>query len=148
VSNLQQTKTILTQASVFDFQPQSFLGLLMVALRGFVSMQQDDGSKVLRVGSFGKSDTKSEADDLDRSGDAIIALVQEAADVTRKDCDRAISRAHELSLQLRAAEDRADTLEAQVKQLEQEVHKAEYWLTHIYKQIEGKFLQKKDLKKQ
>jgi hypothetical protein len=109
---------------------------------------QDDGSKVLRVGSFGKSETKSEADDLDRSGDAIIALVQHAADVTREDCDRAISRAHQLSLQLKASEDRADKLDAKVKQLEEDARKAQYWLTHIYKQIEGKFFQEKDLKKQ
>jgi hypothetical protein len=119
----------------------------MVGL-GVRSMQQEGGSKVLRVSSFGKSDAKSEADALDRSGDAIIALVQHAADIAREDCDRAISMAHQLSLQLKASEDRADKLEAKVKQLEQDAHKAEDWLTHIYKQIEGKFFQEKDLRKQ
>jgi hypothetical protein len=109
---------------------------------GVRSMQQEGGPKVLRVS------TKSEADALDRSGDAILSLVQHAADVTREDCDRAQSMAHQLSLQLKASEDRADKLEAKVKQLEQDAHKAEDWLTHIYKQIEGKFLQEKDLQKQ
>ena len=111
-------------------------------------MQQEGGSKVLRVSSFGKSDTNSEADTLDRSGEAIMALVQHAADVAREDSDRAISMAHQLSVQLRASEDRADRLEAKVKQLEQDAQKAEYWLTHIYKQIEGKFFQEKDLRRQ
>jgi hypothetical protein len=113
-----------------------------------MSMQQEGGSKVFRVSSFSKSDAKSEADALDRSGDAIIALVQQAADVAREDCDRALSTAHKLSLQLRASEERADKLEAKVRQLEQDAHKAEDWLAHIYKQIEGKFFEEKDSKRQ
>ena len=147
VANLQQVKTILTQTSVFGFSAAIVLMLAHGGVGGR-SMQQEGGLKVLRVSSFGKSDTKSEADALDRSGDAILSLVQHAADVTREDCDRALSMAHQLSLQLKASEDRADKLEAKVKQLEQDAQKAEDWLTHIYKQIEGKFFQEKDLQKQ
>ncbi len=56
--------------------------------------------------------------------------------------------AHQLSLQLRAAEDRALKLEAKVKQLENSAHKAEDWLTYIHKEIENKFLNQKDMRKQ
>ena len=113
-----------------------------------MSMQQESGSKAFRVSSFSKSDMKSEADAVDRSGDAIVALVQQAAIVAREDCDRAMSMAHKLALQLEASEDRADKLEAKVKQLEHDANKAEDWLAHIYKQIEGKFFEEKDLKRQ
>ena len=109
-----------------------------------MSMQQEGRSKAFRVSSFARPETKSEADTVDRSGGAIISLLQQAADVAKADCDRAISTAHQLSLQLRAEEDRANKLQAQVNELEDAARKAEDWLAHIYKQIEGKFFPQKE----
>jgi len=68
-----------------------------------------------------------------------MALLQQAADVAREDCERAQSMAHELSLRLRAAEDRAEKLQGQVKQLEARVEHAEHWLARVYAEIENKF---------
>ena len=56
--------------------------------------------------------------------------------------------AHELSLQLRAAEDRATKLQAKIEQLENDARKAEDWLALIYKQIAGTFFPEKDLRSQ
>ena len=109
-----------------------------------MSMQQEGGSKAHRANSFVGSATKSEADAVDRSGGAIMALLQQAADIAREDCDRAQTMAHQLSLQLRAEEDRANKLQAKVNQLQDDARKAEDWLAHIYKQIEGKFFHQKN----
>ena len=109
-----------------------------------MSMQQEGGSKAFRVSSFARPETKSEADTVDRSGGAIISLLQQAADFAKEECDRAFSIAHQLSLQLRAEEDRANKLQAKVSQLEDAARKAEDWLAHIYKQIEGKFFSPKE----
>ena len=53
--------------------------------------------------------------DLDRSGQAIIALLQEAADAVRANEDRAMSVAQKLSGQIQTVEDRAKQLEADVR---------------------------------
>jgi hypothetical protein len=89
----------------------------------------------------GKS--SSEADTVDRSGGAIMALLQQAADVAREDCERAQSMAHELSLRLKAAEDRAEKLQAQVKQLEAQVSHAEHWMARVYQEVENKFFKQR-----
>ena len=42
---------------------------------------------------------------LDEAGKAILTQIQRAADLASEDCDRAMSLAHKLSMELRAAED-------------------------------------------
>ena len=54
----------------------------------------------------GAKDQRDDSD-VDRSGHAIVALLQEAAQVASANCERAMDVAHKLSGQLRAAEDRA-----------------------------------------
>jgi hypothetical protein len=112
------------------------------------SQHTSDRSKVLRVSSFETSSERSQADTVDQSGGAILALVQKAADVAKGEYDRALSLAHQLSVQLRAAEDRAAELEARIKQMEANAHKAEDWLAHIHKEIESKFLGQKGMRSQ
>ena len=51
----------------------------------------------------------------DDAGHGIIALLQKAADMAKSDCDRAMSLAHKLSLQVRAAEERAHDSEARAR---------------------------------
>ena len=41
---------------------------------------------------------------LDDAGQAIVAQIRTAADLAKEDCDRAMSLAHKLSMELRAAE--------------------------------------------
>jgi hypothetical protein len=66
-----------------------------------------------------------------------------AADVTNKDCMRAMHLAHKLARELRGAEERAREAEDRVRQLEAEAThfrsraaRAEDWLKHIQKEVE------------
>ena len=92
----------------------------------------------LRVSSFAKS-LQSEVHPIDQSGADILALLQKSADVTKQSCDRALSMAHHLALELRASEERADRLQAQVEQLENDARKAEQWMAQIQNEISEKF---------
>ena len=62
---------------------------------------------------------------VDDAGHGIIALLQKAADMAKSDCDRAMSLAHKLSLQVRAAEERAHASEAREKEAEERAHDSE-----------------------
>ena len=77
--------------------------------------------------------------DVDRSAGAIIALLQQAADVAREDYERAVATAKQLSLQLRASEDRAQKLQMQVEQLETRAIKAENWIARIGDEVNKTF---------
>src|SRR6266436_983183 len=51
---------------------------------------------------------------VEEAGQAIIAKLQKAAELSNENCDRAMKLAHKLSMELRAAEDRVNQLEAEV----------------------------------
>ena len=57
---------------------------------------------------------KNEDAKLDDAGNAIVTKIRTAADLAHEDCDRAMSLAHKLSMELRAGEDRTHQLEAEV----------------------------------
>ena len=76
---------------------------------------------------------------VDQSGSAIIALLQQAAAAAQADYEHAAQTAHQLVMQLRAAEDRAEKLQEQVKQMEQHALQAEKWLHRIHGEIEDRF---------
>ena len=46
---------------------------------------------------------------VEEAGEAIIAKLQKAADLSNENCDRAMKLAHKLSMQLRAADNGAST---------------------------------------
>ena len=77
---------------------------------------------------------------VDEAGEAIIAKLQKAADLSNQNCDRAMKLAHKLSMQLRAAEDRVNQLEAEVELLRDRAVRAERWLQTIQKEIEEKLI--------
>ena len=77
---------------------------------------------------------------LDEAGQAIIAKIQRAADLANENCDRAMKLAHKLSMQLRAAEDRINQLEAEVELLRDRAARAEGWLQTVQKEIEEKLI--------
>src|SRR5262245_58198612 len=73
------------------------------------------GVVVMRPSEFIAQRAKqSQHETIDRSGDAILGLLRKAADLAKEDCDQALSMAHELSLKLRASEDRAEKLQAKI----------------------------------
>ncbi|SRR6266508_482921 len=83
---------------------------------------------------------RNDGDPLDQSGQAIVALLQQAANLSNDNCDRAMGLAHKLSIQLRAAEDRINQLQAEVEQFQDRAARAEKWLFRIYKEIEEKLI--------
>jgi hypothetical protein len=83
-----------------------------------------------------KERPRSYAPLVEEAGEAIIAKIQKAADLSNENCDRAMKLAHKLSMQLRAAEDRVSQLEGEVELLRDRA--AERWLQTIQKEIEEK----------
>ena len=77
---------------------------------------------------------------VEEAGQAIIAKIQKAADLSNENCDRAMALAHKLSMQLRAAEDRINQLEAEVELFRDRAVRAERWLHTIQKEIEEKLI--------
>jgi hypothetical protein len=86
---------------------------------------------------------REEGDPIDRSGQAIIALLQQAADTANLNCDRALELARTLSMQLHVAEDRIKDLEADMRHYHERAQRAETWLARIHKDIEEKFFDPK-----
>jgi hypothetical protein len=77
---------------------------------------------------------------LDEAGQAIVAQIRTAADLANEDCDRAMALAHKLSMELRAAEDRTNQLQAEVELWRDRAARAEQWLRIIQKEIEEKLI--------
>jgi len=77
---------------------------------------------------------------VEEAGEAIIAKIQKAADLSNENCDRAMKLAHKLSMQLRAAEERINQLEAEVELFRDRASRAERWLQTIQKEIEEKLI--------
>src|SRR5262245_35730806 len=88
-------------------------------------------------------DPREDSSARDRSGDAIVSLLDEAADTANRDSERAMEMAHKLSAQLRAAEDKIKGLEADIRHYHERAQRAEKWLVRIYKDIEEKFFEPK-----
>src|SRR6478736_4711313 len=77
---------------------------------------------------------------VEEAGEAIIAKIQKAADLSNENCDRAMKLAHKLSMQLRAAEDRINQLEGEIQFFRERAARAERWLQTIQKEIEEKLI--------
>src|SRR5215468_11082919 len=86
---------------------------------------------------------RDDGDPMDRSGQAIVVLLQQAADTANTNCERALELAHKLSMQLRTAEDRIKELESDIRHYHDRAQRAEKWLARIYKDIEEKFFEYK-----
>ena len=80
-----------------------------------------------------------DGDPLDRSGQAIVAMLQEAVDVAKQNCERAMDIAHKLSLKLREAEDRIAQLEGDIRHYQERAVRAEKWMNRIHSEIEDRF---------
>ena len=68
------------------------------------------------------------------------AKIQQAADLSNENCDRAMKLAHKLSMQLRAAEDRVNQLKPELELLRNRAVRAERWLQTIQNEIEEKLI--------
>ena len=77
---------------------------------------------------------------MDQVGQGLLALVQQAANISKENADRAMSRAHKLAIQLRAAEDGIAQLQEEVDHLQTRATRAEQWLDAIKNEIEEKLI--------
>ena len=90
---------------------------------------------------FAPKDRPSDDNDpTDQSGRAVVALLQQAASQSNDTCERAMSLAHKLSVQLRAAEDQINQLRGQLAFFQDRATRAEEWLQVIRKEIEETML--------
>ena len=105
--------------------------------------QTNGGSDELAVIPFAraaKGSAPDDADQLDKAGQALLQLVQNAAGVAEENSRRALSMAQKLSHQLQAAEDRIAELEAELTTYQEKADRAEQWLHCVYTEIEDRFL--------
>jgi predicted nucleic acid-binding Zn-ribbon protein len=77
---------------------------------------------------------------IDQAGQALLAQIKEAANVSKESIERAMTMAHRLSLELRAAQERISQLEAAIEHLESRATRAEQWLGVIKNEIEVKLI--------
>jgi predicted nucleic acid-binding Zn-ribbon protein len=77
---------------------------------------------------------------VEEAGEAIVAKIRKASELANENCDRAMKLAHKLAMELRAAEDRINQLEAEVQLFRDRAARAEHWLQTIYKEIEEKLI--------
>ena len=87
-----------------------------------------------------KEKAQNKVPQVDDAGEAIVAQIRTAADLAKDDCDRAMSLAHKLSMELRAAEDRTHEMVAEVEHWRERADRAEQWLRTIQNEIEEKLL--------
>ena len=92
------------------------------------------------VRKFAPKRPRNDSDPMDESGQAVLAMLQKAAELSNDNCDRAMAMAHKLSIQLGAAEDQISQLQAENMQLQDRAVRAETWLQVIQKEIEEKLL--------
>jgi gas vesicle protein len=100
--------------------------------------ETDTSEQVLKFAPKEKGTNR--AAQLDDAGQAIVAKIRTAADLVKEDCDRAMSLAHKLSMELRAAEDQRQQMEREVEHWRDRAARAEQWLRTIQQEIEEKLL--------
>jgi hypothetical protein len=81
----------------------------------------------------------NDGDAIDRSGQEIVSMLQQAVNVAQQNCERAMDIAHKLSLKLREAEDRVAQLEGEIRHYQDRAARAEKWMNRIHSEIEDRF---------
>ena len=95
--------------------------------------------KIIPFAPTPKEEAATDGDPVERSGQAIVALLREAADVAKETCERAVHTADQLAVKLRAAEDRIKELEGDVQHYQVRATQAEKWLLRVHNEIEERF---------
>ena len=80
----------------------------------------------------------------DNAGEHIVALVQQASNRAKADCERAMDLAHRVSSELRAAEERARAFEEEANYFRDRAARAEEWLVRIESELQQTFFQNKE----
>src|SRR5262249_56646526 len=85
-----------------------------------------------------KRATQSKTDPTDDSGNALLAMLHEAAKLSRENRDSILAMAHRLSVELRAAEDRIKELETDIELNRERAVRAEKWLERVHSERAAK----------
>jgi hypothetical protein len=112
-----------------------------------MSMQSSDSGSyqtdsVVRFAPRAVLPPSDDADQLDKAGQTILALLHKAAGVAEENSRHALDMAQKLSHQLRAAEARIAELESEVELYRDKADRAEEWLHKVYTEIEERFLKR------
>jgi hypothetical protein len=86
-----------------------------------------------------KGNVQHDGDPVERTGQAIVGLIKEAAETSRAVCEQATNTAEKLVQQLHATEEKIKELELGVRHYCDRALRAERWLVRIQHEIEGKF---------
>ena len=113
--------------------------------RGLVMNQRETETSEQVLKFAPKEKAPNRVAQLDDAGQAIVAQIRTAADLAKEDCDRAMSLAHKLSMELRAAEDRTQQMAREVEHWQERAARAEQWLRTIQQEIEEKLLSRRSL---
>jgi hypothetical protein len=106
-------------------------------------MEQRTPDRVIPFSPIQSDDPQEKSDSLDRSGRAVIALLQEAVGVAKQDCQRAVDMAEKLALEWRASQDRIAQLEGEIRRHQDRAARAEKWIQRIHAEVEERFFQAK-----
>jgi hypothetical protein len=115
-------------------------GPVSTILRGVTGWISNRKKRLRWLGSHLDRRMRNESDPIDEVGHALVGMLKDAAALSQQNVDRAMTMAHQLSMQLRASEDRIQQLEREIENLESRARRAEGWLQAIKQEIEDKLL--------
>jgi len=99
---------------------------------------------VVRYAPKAKNRDEADTDRLDRAGNAILGLVDHAADISETDLLEARRVAEKLADELRAAQKLIHELEASNRYYQELIDRAEKWLHQISSRLEQRFFSAND----
>ena len=135
----------MLQINPISFQPQKSCPSLGVCSEGVIwSITLSLKSTISRDEDSAAS---KDAGQLDSAGQAIIKLLHRAASAAEANSRQALETAQKLSSQLRAAEDRIATLEAELQLYREKADRAEEWLSKISTEIEHRLINQPEEKR-
>src|SRR5947209_18282102 len=88
--------------------------------------------KIIPFAPTPKEGAATDGDPVERSGQAIVALLREAADVAKETCERAVQTADQLAVKARTAAHRIHGPEADVQHYQVRATQAETWLLRVH----------------
>jgi chromosome segregation ATPase len=101
------------------------------------TMNERTGDIPEQVRKFAPKQKPRNADDpTDMAGHALVAMLQQAADLSNDNCNQALKVVDNLYDELRASEDRVRQLEAEIEFHRDRAERCENWLRRIQKEVE------------
>ena len=120
------------------------------AVRKIIPLTKEGTTSTPAFASPPHREMHPDSDTVERSGEAIVGLLKQAAENANATCDRAAEHAHKTSVLLRAAEGRIKELEVDLRhyqdcaqRAEERAQRAESWLVRIHNDVAQRFFEPK-----